>query len=130
MHSRERRSATIVASQKAKPHQPNTTLRQGRRRDEDALRIDQRNADRERIADILDEATPIVPVRPMRQFAHVRRNVADQQIGRINLGEKTNGFVLSGLVVAVTVADHLPDALTVRRPSMRQTILCANGESR
>jgi hypothetical protein len=85
--------------------------REGQRALEEAVRVEQRKAQRERRPQAAAPLHAFVPLVPPEHLTAVGRDVAEQRVGRVQLPEQADHFFLRRRAVAELLGRRLPDFL-------------------
>ena len=84
---------------------------QGQRQAQEALGVEQRNAQPQGVSQPCQQCPALSPLRPFRQLGHIRRRAAVQKVGVMKLGQQANRLVLGRLLAGIVeaAAEFFPD---------------------
>ena len=118
----QHRQGDAAQHQSKPPHQPESRKNRAHQRQhqpEDAVGIEQGDAQRERVAEPLHQPSPIGLFRPLRHLFEIGRNLALEQIGGMQLGQQMDRLVLGWRIVLRLASRSFPD-IAHRPPAVHQ----------
>jgi hypothetical protein len=86
---------------------------------QEAVRVEQRQPQGERVAQPHQQGVALHPLAAPRDLGDIGRQLTQQEVGAVELGQQQDGFLLARLGGAMPAADHLP-RLPQRPPAVQQ----------